>query len=111
MSYPMNVEAHLLECNGNSCGILTGQLEYDDTDGPEYLRASGAFSHAFMWRVDLGNHVYTWRMQLRYNGGGPCDGLWVLQRKSNVDDPIGEYCYFNGSTVDCGICRAAVILI
>lgn len=102
--YPTLVRVSLISCEGSSCGTITGDLEFDDTDGPEYTSTSGDFSFARIWREPLGNDVYTWRMTLQYTDTGACQGLWTLQRTESDDDPVGEYQGWDGDT-----CTGSVI--
>lgn len=110
MPYPNEVTADLLEINGNSCGVITGTLEFvDDADPPEYIRTAGNYPYARLWRIDLGNGSYTWQLKILYRAGGPCIGMHNFRLSTAADDPVGNYCKYAGAQIDCTAGKALVV--
>ena len=110
MAYPDFMEAYLVSVNNGSCGTLKHRLELDsNASPPEYREVAGRgdFDYVRCWPVDLGGGQHTWNMDIWYTGTTTaCTGYHRFRRKTDADDPRGDYCQWDGSNKDCDAAEA-----
>jgi hypothetical protein len=112
MPYPSSLTAQLIQINGNSCGTISGILQFDDeAPSPEYYLTEGDFSYARIWQDDIGGGQKTWYMKLYYQGvGSPCFGLYTFRLSEDADNPVGDYCRWTGSAINCSTGQASAVV-
>lgn len=110
MPYPTYIRAYLQSLGGTSCGTLQQRLEWDDgAADPAYVKVSsgGDFSIATCSRIDLGSGGYTWELKL-WKLSGTCGGLNAFRRSPAADNPVGAYCRYDATGMDCDAGEANV---
>lgn len=92
MSYPNQVQVHLLEINGLSCGSLNQNMQFvDGVSPPRYAKiAGGNLRNVGLFQAVVSGNT-TWKMTILNINPGSCYGNHALRRAVDADDPTGMF--------------------
>ena len=77
--------------------------------GSRYSGSSADFNYILLFAVDVGGGVTTWELRVTdVRAGTGCPGLRRYRRNPAANNPVGDYCYWNGSSMNCSTGKAGV---